>query len=65
MSDENPTIETSSDNATLLLAAVEELKLDPSVVTTGDGVLSAPQEVFDKAFGKKTTRSKADPKDGE
>ncbi len=64
MSDETPTIEISADNATLLLAAAEELKVDPSVVSTADGVLSAPQDVFDKAFGKKTTKATT-PKDGE
>lgn len=40
----------TSDNAILLLAAAEELKLSPSVVrTTTEGYFLAPQAVVDKA----------------
>lgn len=46
----NETTPITSDNAVLLLAAAQELGLDPGVVaTTGDGVFSVPQEVVDKA----------------
>lgn len=39
----------TSDNAILLLAAAEELKLSPSVVRTTEGHFLAPQAVVDKA----------------
>lgn len=57
----------TKDNAVLLLAAAEELGLDPGVVRVTDGAFSVPQEVHDKAFGKKkSTRSKAkEPAEGE
>lgn len=41
-----------SDNATLLLAAAEELGLDPHVVATTEGAFLVPQDVYDKAFGE-------------
>ena len=42
--------EVSSDNAVLLLAAAEELGLDPSVVTVSGGEgFSAPRAVAEKA----------------
>lgn len=59
--------EKSSDNANLLLAAAEDLKLEPEVVrTTTDGFL-VPKKVYDKAgLGKsKASTSKAAAKDGE
>lgn len=44
------TIPQTRDNAILLLAAAEEMGLDPSVVaTTSDGTFSVPQAVADKA----------------
>jgi len=43
--DNNP-----SDQATLLLAAAEELGLGSRVVGTREGVFVVPQEVADKAF---------------
>ena len=51
--DDNPT-----DQAVLLLAAAEELDLDQSVVATGEGMFVVPQEVHDKAFGKKKAPAK-------
>lgn len=58
MSD-NVTVEgLTSDNATLLLAAAEELGLEPEVVRTSEDGFVVPQEVHDKAFGKaKATKS--------
>jgi hypothetical protein len=57
-----------SEQATLLLAAAEDLGLDPGVVGTTEGAFVVPQEVHDKAFGspepekktakKSTTRKK-------
>lgn len=57
----------NEENAILLLAAAEELKLDPSVVrTTGEGYFLVPQEVADKAFPpKKGAAKKAAAKDEE
>lgn len=46
-----PFDENSSDNAVLLLAAVEELGLDPHVVRTSEGSFVVPQAVYDTAFG--------------
>lgn len=50
------------DQATLLLAAAEDLGLDPSVVATYEGGFLVPQEVNDKAFPKKKNgrRKKSD-----
>ena len=42
-----------SDQATLLLAAAEDLGLDPGVVRTTEGGFSVPQDVHDKAFPPK------------
>lgn len=39
-----------SDQATLLLAAAEDLDLPASVVRTSEGAFVVPQEVYDKAF---------------
>ena len=47
-----------SDQATLLLAAAEELGLDPSVVQTSEGGFRVPQEVNDKAYPPKKTAKK-------
>lgn len=49
----NEPIQANSDNATLLLAAAEELGLPPEVVRSTDGTFEAPDEVVAKAFGKK------------
>lgn len=48
---EVPYGESARDTAVLLLAAVEELELDPSVITTSpeDGVFYVPAEVAKKA----------------
>lgn len=47
--DEQVSVEMSQDNATLLLAAAEELDLDASVVKVDNGYLSAPARVVEKA----------------
>lgn len=47
--DERKRVESNKDNATLLLAAAEELDLDPGVVTVDGGYLSAPARVVEKA----------------
>jgi len=47
-----------SDQATLLLAAAEELGLDPSVVQTRDGAFVVPQDVHDKAYPPKKKPAK-------
>lgn len=56
-------LDADQDNATLLLAAAEELDLPPSVVTTSSTGFLAPKEVVDKAFGnqdeKKASAKKA------
>lgn len=59
----------SADNATLLLAAAEDLGLDPSVVKVSQGQFIAPTEVVEKAgllqdedkpkTGRRTARSGA------
>lgn len=49
--DDNP-----HDQAVLLLAAADDLGLDPSVVRTGSGTFVVPKEVADKAKPKKTAR---------
>lgn len=58
----NDQIAINHDNAVLLLAAAQELGLDPSVVaTTSDGTFNVPQEVVDKAGlgeGKKAPSEK-------
>jgi len=46
------------DQATLLLAAAEDLGLDASVVRTYEGGFLVPQEVNDKAFPKEPERPK-------
>lgn len=55
----------SYEKAVLLLAAAEELGLDPSVVQTSSGMFLVPEEVEKKAFSeepkvaKKSTPKKA------
>ena len=50
-----------SDQATLLLAAAEDLGLDPSVVQTSEGAFRVPKEVHDKAYPpKKSKKSKSE-----
>lgn len=47
---EDVRVELSQDNAVLLLAAAEELELDPGVVrTTSDNVFIVPKDVAKKA----------------
>lgn len=57
---EIPFGDKNAENATLLLAAAEELGLDPHVVRTVEGGFSVPKEVHDKAFPKKGGRRKKD-----
>jgi 2-keto-3-deoxy-L-rhamnonate aldolase RhmA len=50
MADNDVRVELSKDNAVLLLAAAEELELDPGVVrTTSDNVFIVPSDVAKKA----------------
>lgn len=61
MSDEVevPFGENPAETATLLLAAAEDLELDPGVVrTTSDGVFLVPEEVAAKASPTKKTAAK-------
>lgn len=51
---EVPFGEDAGETATLLLAAAEDLELDPGVVRTGTGVFLAPPDVVKKA-GVKTS----------
>lgn len=53
------------DTAILLLAAAEDLGLDRSVVRTYEGGFDVPDEVHEKAFGKKRTRAKKSTESGE
>lgn len=48
-----------SEQATLLLAAAEDLGLDQAVVGTQEGAFLVPQEVHDQAFGKTTKKAAA------
>ncbi len=50
--------DNNSDNAVLLLAAAEELGLDPSVVKTNEGAFLVSQEIYDKAFGPRDEEPK-------
>jgi hypothetical protein len=59
---EVPFDDNNADNATLLLAAAEDLGLDPSVVQTTEGAFLVPQEVHDEAFGKKAAKKSASKK---
>lgn len=52
--DDNP-----SDQATLLLAAAEDLGLDAGVVGTREGSFVVPSEVHDQAFGKNEPKKTA------
>jgi len=55
----------ASDRATLLLAAAEELGLDPSVVQTYEGGFLVPQEVHDKAYPpKRKSKKKSESEEG-
>jgi hypothetical protein len=54
-----------SEQATLLLAAAEELGLDASVVQTYEGGFRVPQEVNKKAYPpKKTAKKKSESEEG-
>jgi len=57
--DDNP-----SDQAVLLLAAAEDLGLDPDVVRTSEGGFVAPKEVHDKAFPPKKSKKKTESEEG-
>lgn len=59
----NDTVEINSDNAILLLAAAQELGLDPGVVeTTSNGFFRVPQNVVDVAgLGEKKAAAKRTP----
>jgi hypothetical protein len=48
-----------SDQAVLLLAAAEELDLDPGVVRTSEGAFVAPSAVNDKAFSPPAKKATA------
>jgi hypothetical protein len=48
-----------SDQATLLLAAAEELGFDQSVVGTSEGSFVVPPEVQERAFGEAKPTKKA------
>ena len=50
----------STDKAVLLLAAAEELGLDPSVVRNTNGAFVVPPEVAEKAFGKRSEKKEPD-----
>lgn len=72
MADENEPVEVEFDGdpgkqATLLLAAAEDLGLDASEVRTTGGGFVVSQELHDKAFGKKRSSAKkaADKDEGE
>lgn len=56
MSDETVVVEgLASDDATLLLAAAEELGLPADVVRTSEDGFVVPKAVHDKAYGKRKT----------
>jgi hypothetical protein len=48
------------DNAVLLLAAAEDLDLDPHVVRTVEGAFVVPKAVYDKAFPHKGKKKKSE-----
>ena len=56
---EIPFGDNPSEQATLLLAAAEDLGLDQSVVGTREGSFVVPQEVHDQAFGEKKPKKAA------
>lgn len=58
-----PFNDNPSNQATLLLAAAEDLGLDQAVVKTTEGGFVVPQEVNDKAFGKKSRKKSSDKTD--
>jgi hypothetical protein len=47
------------DQAVLLLAAAEELGLQPDVVQVKEGAFVVPNEVNDQAFGERKSTKKA------
>lgn len=61
---EVPFDDNATDTAVLLLAAAEDLGLDPHVVRTYEGAFVVPKEVHDKAFppAKKAAAKKSAPK---
>lgn len=65
MSDEvEVPFDNPSDQATLLLAAAEDLGLDPDVVRTYEGGFLVPKKVKDKAYPPKKTAKKSESKEG-
>jgi hypothetical protein len=62
MSDEVevPFDDKPGEQATLLLAAAEDLKLDTSVVKTYEGGFLVPKEVNDKAYPPKKSKKKSE-----
>ena len=52
------------DQATLLLAAAEDLGLDPDVVRTSEGGFLVPKKVHDKAYPPKKAAKKSESKEG-
>jgi hypothetical protein len=66
MSEVEVPFENAGDQATLLLAAADDLGLDPAVVRTGTGVFYVPEDVADKAgFGEKKPAAKKTAKKSE
>ena len=63
---EVPFDDSPSDQATLLLAAAEDLGLDADVVKTYEGGFSVPSEVNDKAYPpkKRAASKKSESKEG-
>jgi hypothetical protein len=61
---EVPFGDDASETATLLLAAAEELGLDPGVVATQEGAFLVPTEVNEKAFPPKAAKKSAAKKKG-
>jgi hypothetical protein len=53
---EVPFDDSPGEQATLLLAAADELGLDPDVVRTTEGGFSVPSEVNDKAYPPKKSK---------
>lgn len=66
MSDEVtvPFDDSTTDNAVLLLAAAEELGLDPAVVRTTEGSFVVPKDVHDKAFPPRARKRKSESEEG-
>ena len=57
---EVPFGDDAGDKAVLLLAAAEELNLNPSVIKTTEGAFLVPQEVNDRAFKREEDKQEDD-----